>query len=444
MADNAARREREINQMLDQLASEDPAERREAAYWMGEAAVADAVPHLVDLYEHDDNPKVRAAAGYALGMFRAVEDSIKRGKEKKVVKLLEQVEQKGKLGGRANKGGWIRLVLGLLIPFVLFAAAYLLLPEDIVRSAQTSLVQVGVLQITPDTERERLLHAVRERYMLVRNDTTTLQTQFQAALGGGAFDCASFFSNPEPFEIAGADAVAYPDIARIVRQINTAQSNLALAYARFDAACLNVQPLPAEEVGSIYGTLVNAIQVLPEIENALRAAEGSAQITPGGSVTNVPQVAPTGAEPTLVPPTSTSPPPTTEIIVADPRRHLSSLYAVLDEVTGQRGALTLLEQYWNDIRRSGTTAACNSTIPTVPENYTLPTADAQASEALAQAVELINQGLDLTRAGWTDFTFACNSGNVRAVASAELGEAAQARALFLTAEQALNIVRDAI
>jgi hypothetical protein len=130
--------------------------------------------------------------------------------------------------------------------------------------------------------------------------------------------------------------------------------------------------------------------------------------------------------------------------VADPRRHLSSLYSVLDDVTGQRGALTLLEQYWDDVRRSGTTAVCNSTIPTVPENYVLPTADGQASSSLLQAVELINQGLELTRTGWTDFTFACNSGNVRPVASAELGEAAQTRAIFLTAEQALNIVRDAI
>jgi hypothetical protein len=444
MADIAAKREREIDRMLDQLASEDAAERREAAYWMGEAAVADAVPQLVDLYEHDDNAGVRAAADYALGMFRAVEETIKRGKEKKVVRLLERVEKQGKLGRRANKGGWVRLVLGLLIAFVAFAAAYRFMPEALVQTAQTSLVQAGLLKITPNTDRETLLRSVRERFTAVKNDTTTLQTQFQTALGGGTFDCASFFNIPTPFEMTGADAVAYPDIAQIVRQVNTAQNNLAAAYARFDAACLEVQALPAGEIGPTYGILVNAIQALPEIESALSAAEGREAAAPAADVTSVPEIAPTSGPPTAIPPTATNPPPTTEIRVADPRSHLANLYGILDDVTGQRGALTLLEQYWGDMRRSGTTAACSSTVPTIPENYVLPTADGQASSSLAQAVGLINEGLELTRTGWTDFTFACNSENVIPIASQELMEAGQARALFLTAEQALNIVRDAI
>lgn len=449
MADFSAIRERQIDEMLDQLASDDPAERREAAYWAGEAAVADAVPKLVDLYEHDDDASVREAAGYALGMFRAVEIAIKQGKEKRVVKLLEQVEEKGKLGSRANKGGWIRFVLGLLIALLVFGAAYLLIPSEIVQTAQSSLVNAGVLQITPDTTRPALLQRIRTTYIAVRDDITTLQEQFQTALGGGTFDCTAYFNNPTPYTLSGSDAAAYPDIALIVRGLNEAQSNLAAAYARYDAACLEVTPLPASEVGATYAILVNAIQALPAIEMALTETNAIATSipitldTPAPSTPNSTIVV-TDAPPTAVPPTPTPPPPTTEIVIANPRSHLTTLYAMIDNVTGQRGSLTLLEQYWGDAQRTGQSSACGETAPVIPENYTLPAADAQASPSLLQAVTLMNQGLEAIRTGWIDFTFACNSGTLSQEANDALASARTARAGFLAAEQALNIVRDAI
>lgn len=442
MADISAQRERQIDEMLDLLTSKDPEDRREAALWFGEAAVADAVPDLVDLYEKDENPRVREAAAYALGMFRAVDQAIKNGKEKRVVKLLEQVEQQGKLGSRANKGGWIRLVLGLLIALGVLGAAYVLLPNEIIETAQTALARVGVLQVTPSAERDALARQVRQYYTFLRDDTSTLQTQFQSALGGGAFDCAAYFNNPQPMALSSTDAVAYPDLAAIVRRLNAARESYAGAYARYDESCLRLQPLPPEELGSTYAILVSAIQALPEIETALVTAEQGEAPPPTATVGPTPE--PTSSVPTEVPPTPTDPPPTTEITIADPRSHLSSLYGVLDGVTGQRGALTLLEQYWGDIQRTGVLSACSATIPSVPDNYTLPQADALASEALARAVELINQGLELTRTGWTDLTFACNSGTAFQRANDELTEARTARAAFMAAEQALNIVRDEI
>ena len=70
---DAEERQQLINAMLDKLEHGNAAERRAAAYWLGEAAAGDAVDELIKTYHDDDNKSVRAAAAYALGMFRAVD-----------------------------------------------------------------------------------------------------------------------------------------------------------------------------------------------------------------------------------------------------------------------------------------------------------------------------------------------------------------------------------
>jgi hypothetical protein len=440
MANIPAKRQREIDEMMDLLASDDPTERREAAYWLGEAAVADAVPKLVDLYENDENRSVRRAAGYALGMFRAVDTAIKRGKEKKVVKLLKQVEEKGKLGRRANKGGLIRTILGLLVSAALLAAAYQFAPNDIIHTMQISLARVGLFPAAPSTDRQTLISNIRQSYIGLRDNTTTLQAEFQRALGGGTLDCTAFFNVVEPVQLLPEDAAAYSDIAQIADRLNAAHASYTTAYTRFDSACLGIAPMPVEEVGTVYASLVSTIQTLPDLQTALDAAERGDEVT-------LPTVVPTNAPPTGVAPTEPPtqiPPPTTDINIADPRAHLPTLYGILENVNADRGAASLLEQFWQDVQGSGASAACGGTHPPVPDNYVLPEADAQASADLAQAVQLINSGLDTIRIGWTDFEFACNSGELRQRASQELTEIRAARALFQAAEQSLNLVRDEI
>lgn len=440
MANIPAKRQREIDEMMDLLASDDPEERREAAYWLGEAAAADAVPKLVDLYENDENRSVRRAAGYALGMFRAVDRAMKRGKEKQVVRLLKQVEEKGKLGRRANKGGWIRRILGLLVSLVLMGAAYQFVPNDIIRTVQTSLARVGLFEVTPVTPRATLLSDIRQRFIALRDNTTTLQGEFQKALGGGTLDCTAYFNIVEPIQLLPEDAGGYPDIAQIVDRLNVAHSSYTTAYNRFDAACLEIEPLAVEQVGPVYASLVNTIQTLPDLQTALDAAESGQEVV-------LPTIAPTAAPPTEILPTeapTNTPPPTTEIIIADPRSHLATLYGIISNVTQVRGTATMLEQFWVDVQSSGSTLACGAAHPPVPENYVLPEADALASPDLAEAVRLINSGLDEIRMGWTDFEFACNSNALAANAAQELRDVRQALASFQAAELLLNAVRDDI
>src|SRR3990172_6263295 len=92
--------EQQIEKMIEQLGSKSAAKRREAAYFLGEAAAADGVAPLVEIYERDKDPGVHAAAAYSLGMYKAVERAIKQGDEDRVVELLERIEKEGKLGSR--------------------------------------------------------------------------------------------------------------------------------------------------------------------------------------------------------------------------------------------------------------------------------------------------------------------------------------------------------
>ncbi|MFQ3566245.1 MAG: HEAT repeat domain-containing protein [Aggregatilineales bacterium] len=448
----AKARERQINAMIDQLSSPRASERREAAYWLGEAAVGDAVPLLVALYQNDDDRGVREAAAYALGMFRAVEDALKQGQEDRVIRLLEQVENEGKLGKRANKRGLVRLLLGLTLSFALLAAAAALLPDETVDAAleaaglEQALAALGPAEpaTTPasaaldgagavDESRSRIAADLRASYAQISADATTLQNQFLAVLGGGTLDCTAFFNNPPPVE--PERAAAYPELAALASQLAGAQTDLAAARARYDGACDGVQLLPVEDVGPVYGIVIRTLRALPEIEAALSAAERGQPGSPPPTATPVPTNTPT--------PTQT-PPPTTEISIANPRMHLAGLYSLIDTMTGQRGQLTLLGQYWRDVQQAGRTDGCNQPLPPIPADYSLPLQDARAAPALGQAVELINQGLELTRVGWADFLIACGSRELAPGISDGLALYTTALTAFQAATQLLDSVRDGL
>lgn len=443
----ATARERQINAMIDQLSSPRASERREAAYWLGEAAVGDAVPLLVELYKSDDDPSVREAAAYALGMFRAVEDALKRGQEDRVVRLLEQVEIEGKLGKRANKRGLARLLLGLTLSFALLAAAAALLPDETVETAleaaglEQALAALGPAEpaapsapaAPDDAARSRIAADLRASYAQISADATTLQNQFLSVLGGGTLDCTAFFNNPPPVDLERA--AAYPELAALAGQLAGAQADLNAALARYNDACDGVQPLPVEDVGPVYGIVIRALQALPQIEAAISAAEA------GEPVSLPPTATPT---PTTTPTPTQTPPPTTEISIANPRAHLAGLYSLIDTMTGQRGQLTLLGQYWRDVQQAGRTDGCNQPLPPIPADYNLPPEDARAAPALGQAVELINQGLELTRVGWADFLIACGSRELAPGVSNGLALYNTAHTAFQAANQLLDSVRDGL
>ena len=400
-----------IDEMLDKLEHGKAGERRDAALYLGEAAAGEAVDALVRAYHEDDDKRVRKAAAYALGMFRAVERGLKDGREKQVVAQLNRGEEEGKLGGRAPIGRWIRINLGLLIALAAVVALFQF--QDVLRDRL----------IPPDPRpRAEVAREFETWYALVKNDVRALQAEFvRVVVNGGEFDCTAFFNEPEGYALPKDDARAYPDLARFVGEAEAVRAGLMTAKARYNDACYGGSPLTREGAGEAYAAFVPSITALDALDAEITG------VTAPPTVTVPEAIPPTAtAELTAAPPTATvpavaatsepestspdEPPATPTESPVNVMRHLPALYSIVDTVTGARGASSLLTRYWEDVEVSGRTEGCSiTTPPDIPANYLLDEADRVASAELAMAADLINSGLEALRNGWTTFRFACNS-----------------------------------
>lgn len=447
--------ESRVQRALRDLASSSAAKRRDAAYFLGEAAHGDAIPTLISLYQTDKSPEVRKAAAYALGMFRAVEVGLRKKEEAKVTALLSQVEVAGKLGKRAptakrlRTAGGLVLSLGILIVLFLFQGTI-----------------AGAL-LGGKTERSALLNGARAVFVTVSSDTRNLQTVFLNVISNQALDCAAFFNSPERYRytLDQRDASANPDIAAVTRQINAVGTSLTSALVPYSTACNgNPADFGSAQAGEAYRTLlVPVVPQLTELELELTTLAGAeppkalfsvmpttdpASIPPATALSvevSPPTATPTTAGASDIPVTvAVSEPPT---VAPEPtlnvQRHLPDLYRIIDDVNGARGAATLLVQYWQDVNATGTTAGCDISVPPpVPSNDVfIEEMEYAQSENLRQAVALINSGLAALRDGWVSFRFSCNSRTLEQDLSRNLATANTAQSAFLTANVFLDQVR---
>ncbi|MBZ0278428.1 MAG: HEAT repeat domain-containing protein, partial [Anaerolineae bacterium] len=99
MADLAAF-EAEVRTKIKQLASKDANARLRAAQWLGEAGEPSAITSLAQTFKNDPDARVREAARYSLGMFRALEAALDSSKEEETLELLQKVALEGKMGRR--------------------------------------------------------------------------------------------------------------------------------------------------------------------------------------------------------------------------------------------------------------------------------------------------------------------------------------------------------
>ncbi|MBI1259804.1 MAG: hypothetical protein GC204_20240 [Chloroflexi bacterium] len=446
--------EEKIEVMIAQLRSKNAGKRREAAEFLGEAAAADAVPALVKVYQKDKNPRVRAAAAYSLGMYKAVERAINAGDEEDVVDLLKQIEEDGELGSRAPIGRTIRILIGLTVSLIILIVLFFMRGELKGRLLGSTNSHAAVVA------------SVRQSFELVKSDTRNLQTELLNVIQNQPLSCIAYFNNPTAYHLDPADRYSFPDVAEIVTDLNTAQASLVTAKARYDDACNNGATFGATEAQETFQLLLPALQVLDPLELKLTAAEAAEPTATAVPPTEVP--ADTAVPPTEAPnaPTSapaagaspevvttpgsilTSQPPT---VALDPavktsiKSQLPALFNIVDDVTAPRGASTLLVQYWNDVQTSGSTQGCSTTvIPNIPDSVFIPESDMQASADLRDAVQLINSGLAALRTDWTNFQFACNSNGLQTKLATELANANVAAASFAAAQIKLQMVQASI
>lgn len=421
--------EAEVREKIKQLASKDADTRRKAAMWLGEAGDPSAITGLRHAYKHDSDKRVRDAAAYSLGMFRALEAGLGGRDKERVMALLEGVAD-GKMGGRVPipsatllkiEGGLVGLavilfLVGLILPPILNAPP----PTPATDEAPTQVANA------PDKDRVTLLQEIRQTFASVSNDAQTLQTEFQAVMQGNTLNCAGFYNNPQPYLLSPNNASQFPDIAALANDLNQAVSNLASAKSRFDQHCDGVALLTAAEVGAPMGDIVSVLEALPTLEQAITSAESASQATE--APTNVPESAVTTG------PTA-APTPTIDF-----RPYRSDILEILDRMTLPDGANTLLAQYWTE-GSAGSTDGCRTVPPTIPEDYVLPPEVSQASLDLTRAMLQMNVGLAVVRDGWRLFSDACATNTVANNASFGLQQTAAANQAFAEARVALDRMR---
>lgn len=446
----------EIQAMIDQLSSKSAADRREAALFLGEAAAAEAVPDLIDLYKKDKDASVRAAAAYALGMFKAIDRALAAGDEEKVTQYLRQVEEEGELGSRARTGRAVKIMVGLILSLAVIVVIYFNFQPKL----KATLFGSTHTRATVVTD-------MRHSFDMVNNDTRTLQNALIGVISNQPLSCVAFFNNAPAYHLDAVDAVAYPDLATLGSRLSAIQTSLTKAKARYDAACNQGAAFGVAEARDTFSILTPALQQLVPLQADLAQAEAEvggqpASIPPTSAPGNnqaAPTNAPANAAPTSAPannnqaaPTQqgslqpgvelqpTVPPPASNV---DPKTQLAPLYNLLDDVTSTRGASTLLLQYWMDVKNTGSTSGCDlGSFPTVPNNIFIPEEYLQASTNLRDAVQLTNNGLAALRDGWQNFRNSCAQQSLTTDAPAGLANASVVANSFDAAKTLLDRVQN--
>ncbi len=442
--------EAEIERMIEQLGSKSAAKRREAAYFLGEVASDQSVPVLVEVYEKDKDASVRAAAAYSLGMYKAIERALDEGEQDHVTDLLRRIEEDGKLGRRASTGRTIKVILALIVSLVLMAGVYAF-------SADIKGLVFGSTKT-----RAEIISDVRSEFMLVRNDTRTLQGELLNVISNRPLSCIAYFNNPPRYVLDPVDARSYRDLAAINDELLSIYDSFSAAKVRYDDACNNGTEFGAAQAQESFQMLLPALQALDPLDLELTQVEAGSLPT----ATTVPAVPATGATaaPVDAPPTSsgevapvvavtaeamtTAEPVTLAPVATLPseiKQHLPTLYNIVDDVLGPRGASSLLVQYWEDVQATGSTGGCQITNPpTIPNNNAfIPEADFILAPDLERANQLVNSGLASLRDGWTRFQFACNARSLTDEVAVRLPEARVAQSAFEAARVLLDQVQAA-
>lgn len=398
--------ESSVRDNIKLLSAKDAKTRKQAAAWLGEAGDPTAITMLAQIYKNDPDPQVRDTARYALGMFRKLEESLKTDPER-TTKLLEDVALNGKMGRRVpfSRRALVKVTLGLLISAVLVGLAGMILPPILKQTAadvveQQSQPQPPTAVPAVSKDRPTLLSDLQFVLTVVTGNTTKLQAQYQAKLGGGELNCSEFFDNLQPVVLSDDNARDFADLAAVASDINNAEASFRTAKATFDRAC-GGETIDAAEFGAPLREVITLVQSVTGIQAALTTASGSGQTE--------------AAEATAtVDPAATAAP--TEVVV-NVREHVLALQAIVDEMTRPDGANSLLTQYWTDSTTAGGTTGCSRPIAAeaIPANYELPT-DATGVAELKSASDLINNALEAVRRSRELFATACTSSNVGAAA----------------------------
>lgn len=436
-AQKQARFSAEVNKRIKTLltAKLPSAQRREAAYWLGESGEPKAITSLVNVYRKDRNKDVRAAAEYALGQFKALDNALKGDDEDRdeAMTLLEGIVNEGKFGKRSglNTSALLRINGALFGVFVVLLLIGLILPSGRAATPDGTIViptEIALGQVTP-FDMDTLIADANLMWSSLNNDATLLGQQYQAVAAGQSPNCTIELTNPPAIELPASVIVDYPALVSVIDRLNAARGRLIDLQAPFNAACAEGGAAIAADVASTNAQTIVDIQ---------RGIVDAPQLLNDPSLRFTPTPPPEPDEPTVTPSETITPTFTPTLDPATVRSHISGIRFVIDDVNGVRGANTILNQYWTDLSTAGDTDGCNRPPEEIPGAYNLPPEIALVAPELADAAENVNIGLNLLRDGWSLFRTSCIDGTLTTNLASGIAISQAATNAFNTANEILN------
>ena len=400
-----------VKNTLKNLRVSNVKQRREAARMAGELGIDKAIPKLVDLVENDKDKQVRDNAVYALGMFAAFRDAIESGDEYEQETAFEAIQhmvETGEIGKSAaitssivqlTQGG-LGVLLALLIHANIFVASNTF--QNINTNSGTTTVNATVRPILD------LIAPAVDQLTHMENNALNLKPQYDIAATGQtpSFEQCQYFYNTELTDITLLDGerAAYTAMATVYDQLNNLRTILDSSHTRMTRACFDAEPIPAEEA-------VNSLAVITRFLDEI--VPGFRMVLEQQSQPTVP--APPQEQEVLEPPVAAT------LTLQELRPYVGAVYNIIDEVTSDRGAATLLLQYWQNIQSGANPInVCQAEVPTIPPPYQTP-ADVLIPERFQRSIDVVNQGLNILRTGWATFQLKCQEGGNVLVSEAATG-----------------------
>lgn len=411
---DADAREKRINSFLQQVDKKikiakarnkvDAKTRLAAVRWLGEAGEPTAIPTLVALYKKDDTRGMKEAAAYALGQFRALETAMEDPELAEYAQeLISDIIFEGRMGKKARpSAGTLRVITGILFVSLLVWGGLLFVlsdrtPSPTVATQPTEIPEV----ITPDIDIEADLARL---YQELETDAETLRVQFLNITRDQSPDCTVTFNAPQPYEMPVGLALD-SDLGTLVTELEAIRAEVDPLRNAYINACEALRVIPAPQALIYSDNIAEAQRQLSDLSariafDSLSVVEDDTeqQPTPEPDETTIIQV-----------PEETPEPAVDEVDTVNYDSHIASLQFNIETMNNFRGHNTLLLQYWQDVRASGSTGGClNLPPPTLPLDYELPEELVDgAPEELLNAIEAYNLGMTLSRSSWQAFANAC-------------------------------------
>ncbi len=433
-------------------------ERVEAAKWLGEAGDPSAIPELVVVYQKDNTPGMKDAAGYSLGMLKALGESLSDPDEAdRAMELTTNIVLYGKFG---RKGRRLRpLLLLLTLTFLVMMGVLVVTtptdgtsvaggettqePESTADAEETAIVEASAeaseevavaasaTSAPAETQTEQpaleptAVLTVTEQmgvyFNALQADAATLHDEFTLVIRNGQMqNCSLEFTDPDPFEVPPG-VENQTRLQGISMQMNTVREDLAAVLERYEEACLFRQQISREEALELDEAVIAVQRTLNEDIQPLFDSVGILAPT-----SDVEGGAPDGD-------------PTQDISVA--RVHITALEDIVIDMTGLRGEAVRIQTYWNDIQQFDTSEGCFQGEPFIPEAYALPEDIAAAFPTLQTATDLVNTGLMLTRQASDAFFAVCNNETLEQDFAAYLEQIDGAVTAFESAQSLLDDLR---